>query len=119
MSALCNEASFACVHHLYQSFGWIVIQSGRERNPGDALVGGYLRSIKQLPRAERRGTCIYSEPDGTGSGARTWMLEEDTQRITSDGIGSTAYAEISKDPDGFILKSGSSSWIYEHYKKSE
>lgn len=96
-----------------------IILSGCGKKPEDALVGEYQGTSDSYLKLDADGTCIYSESDSTGSGTGTWTLEENTLSVTVDNLSYTVYADISEDPDGFILRSDSGNWNDEYFKKAE
>ena len=93
--------------------------TGCGKDPKDALVGEYSGTSNSYLKLNADGTCIYSEPDSTGSGTGTWTLEDNVLSVEVDNLRYKVYADISEDPDGFILKSDSGSWNDEYFKKAE
>lgn len=93
--------------------------TGCAKDPKDALVGEYSGTSNSYLKLNADGTCIYSEPDSTGSGTGTWTLEDNILNVDVDNLKYTVHADISEDPDGFILTSDSGSWNDEYFKKAE
>jgi len=83
------------------------------------LVGLYKGAQDSVLELRKDGTCVYSEPDSTGTGTGTWYLEDDTIYIHVSNIGYTLYANVSDFDDCFLLKADSYYWNTEFFEKTD
>lgn len=97
----------------------LMLLSGCSKNPADVIVGEYQGTSNSYLKLNQDGTCIYSEPDKTGSGTGTWALENNILSVKVTNLNYVLYADITEDPDGFILESQSENWNDEYFKKTE
>ncbi len=86
-------------------------------SPKNKFVGEYSGTSGSFLKLNDDGTCIYSEDDSTGTGTGTWYIEDDTIYISVSNIGYTIYTDISNFDGGLLIKSDSSSWNDEYFKK--
>ena len=84
-----------------------------------SLAGEYIGTAGSYLKLDKDGTCIYSEPDATGTGTGTWEVKDNTIYINVSNIRSTIYGNVEDADEGILLQCERSSWNDEYFKRSK